>query len=94
MGQYYINQIVTRKIHLNLVTLVKEIKNTIEEDKQFKIQGVVLSSKDEKYYKLLKKILKFLGKIILEHGLNEQICLLCTSPSPRDGLRSRMPSSA
>ena len=27
-------------------------------------------------------------------GLNEDICLLYTSPSPRDGLLSRMPSSA
>ena len=26
--------------------------------------------------------------------LNDQICLLYTSPSPRDGLLSRMPSSA
>ena len=35
-------------------------------------------------------------KLILkkEYGLNICICLLYTSPSPRDGLLSRMPSSA
>ena len=30
----------------------------------------------------------------LEHSVNPNICLLYTSPSPRDGLLSRMPSSA
>lgn len=73
MEQYYINQIVTRNIHLNLVNLIKEIKNSIETNKEFKIQGVSLSSKSEKYYKLLKKILKFLDKIIKEHGLDEKM---------------------
>ena len=29
-----------------------------------------------------------------ENGIELQICLLYTSPSPRDGLLSRMPSSA
>ena len=29
-----------------------------------------------------------------QHGLKENACLLYTSPSPRDGLLSRMPSSA
>ena len=32
--------------------------------------------------------------IVLEHGSLLVICLLYTSPSPRDGLLSRMPSSA
>ena len=30
----------------------------------------------------------------LQEGLNSTSCLLYTSPSPRDGLLSRMPSSA
>ena len=30
----------------------------------------------------------------VKNWLNEEICLLYTSPSPRDGLLSRMPSSA
>ena len=32
---------------------------------------------------------------VMRHGINsEKTCLLYTSPSPRDGLLSRMPSSA
>ena len=31
---------------------------------------------------------------ILEHGGNYKVCLLYTSPSPRDRQKSRMPSSA
>ena len=41
--------------------------------------------------------LEILGRVyIAEEGINAQIsvCLLYTSPSPRDGLLSRMPSSA
>ena len=34
-----------------------------------------------------------IGKRILADGM-DQICLLYTSPSPRDRTRSRMPSSA
>ena len=30
----------------------------------------------------------------LRHGAQDKACLLYTSPSPRDGLLSRMPSSA
>ena len=33
-------------------------------------------------------------KEILKEGTDVQICLLYTSPSPRDRTRSRMPSSA
>ena len=33
------------------------------------------------------------GKVTL-HGKVDSVCLLYTSPSPRDGLLSRMPSSA
>ena len=34
------------------------------------------------------------GYIPIRHGGGGNICLLYTSPSPRDGLLSRMPSSA
>ena len=34
------------------------------------------------------------GAILTHHFANDQICLLYTSPSPRDRTRSRMPSSA
>ena len=36
----------------------------------------------------------FLGRPGVRRGLCRQACLLYTSPSPRDGLLSRMPSSA
>ena len=34
------------------------------------------------------------AKAVLEDGIRDKCCLLYTSPSPRDGLLSRMPSSA
>ena len=34
------------------------------------------------------------GTITSKGGTDENTCLLYTSPSPRDGLLSRMPSSA
>ena len=37
---------------------------------------------------------KFFGKGLVEDGEHLKVCLLYTSPSPRDGLLSRMPSSA
>ena len=37
---------------------------------------------------------KFPGKILYAVKTNPHPCLLYTSPSPRDGLLSRMPSSA
>ena len=36
----------------------------------------------------------FPGYILIEMEMNDDTCLLYTSPSPRDGLLSRMPSSA
>ena len=35
-----------------------------------------------------------LNELVLEGMGNDQICLLYTSPSPRDRQKSRMPSSA
>ena len=37
---------------------------------------------------------EMLPKLTLEQKVGQVICLLYTSPSPRDGLLSRMPSSA
>ena len=36
----------------------------------------------------------YLSKLLLEKNYEVHGCLLYTSPSPRDGLLSRMPSSA
>ena len=43
------------------------------------------------YEQLLKRVTTLSDAISLEHSID---CLLYTSPSPRDGLLSRMPSSA
>ena len=45
----------------------------------------------EKFVKLAKKDFSLLAK---DYGMMCKNCLLYTSPSPRDGLLSRMPSSA
>ena len=42
----------------------------------------------------LKKVSKGLDKASKLHKQQSNICLLYTSPSPRDRTRSRMPSSA
>ena len=55
-------------------------ENGIEPHRIAKMSGIGCSSKTPAYY---------LGQ---SHGFNT--CLLYTSPSPRDGLLSRMPSSA
>ena len=49
--------------------------------------------------KIIKKIEKACVEVgffqVIGHGIDhKKICLLYTSPSPRDGLLSRMPSSA
>ena len=41
-----------------------------------------------------KTALPDFGTIIINYVPDKYICLLYTSPSPRDGLLSRMPSSA
>jgi hypothetical protein len=56
-----------------MVELIKKNKNSIESNKEFRIQGVVVNSKDKEYYKFLKKLLKFLGKIVQEDEDNNEI---------------------
>ena len=58
--------------------------------------GIVMWDKDDKLKMIndygsnvLKK-----GKVYIKPGVRYKDCLLYTSPSPRDGLLSRMPSSA
>ena len=62
-------------------TMVKKLGLTYEE----KMFGKDFNSPDE-LYKAVGKQVRTMPQI--------QICLLYTSPSPRDGLLSRMPSSA
>ena len=58
---------------------------------------------NEKYEKGLKIRTQVLGEAYVKRSIEnaddftrplQEICLLYTSPSPRDGLLSRMPSSA
>ena len=46
------------------------------------------------YSRLLKDRIIFLGQQVTADLANSLVCLLYTSPSPRDRTRSRMPSSA
>ena len=46
-------------------------------------------------YRMLKDFVQLReGEWFIQNGANSGVCLLYTSPSPRDGLLSRMPSSA
>ena len=40
------------------------------------------------------QIMSHMLRLLIEHDTNGKICLLYTSPSPRDKRQSRMPSSA
>ena len=55
-----------------------------------RITGYVKNSK----FKLVEALAENISKIILKEFPVSKVCLLYTSPSPRDGLLSRMPSSA
>ena len=60
--------------------------NTIESSREF-------TSQYESYYENLEIVNRAVNMLVDDTaGLNT--CLLYTSPSPRDGLLSRMPSSA
>ena len=46
------------------------------------------------FYPLEKRVFRLLALPVTRVGFHDVGCLLYTSPSPRDGLLSRMPSSA
>ena len=48
----------------------------------------------EQHRELQRSVAKFVESEIDPHAEEWEDCLLYTSPSPRDGLLSRMPSSA
>ena len=58
------------------------------------LSAVVLTSADDKNnLEMFGASEKLVRNFLLRHGMSST-CLLYTSPSPRDGLLSRMPSSA
>ena len=64
---------------------IKEMTKVAENSKKL---NKFIIEKTLKYYRLDMQLFHLRGWICF------QICLLYTSPSPRDGLLSRMPSSA
>ena len=61
------------------------------------IKAILLAAGQSKRLKSENKLIKkFKNKALINHPLKAlfKSCLLYTSPSPRDGLLSRMPSSA
>ena len=82
-------------------TLTSDIKGTIKQIHSLQEAGadiVRVSCPDEESTKALKNIVKEVSVPIVAdihfHYKRAIDCLLYTSPSPRDGLLSRMPSSA
>ena len=69
---------------------MKKEQSTIDKaQSEFKNAQIFVS---KKAVKRLKAVMSSEGKS--DHFLRMSVCLLYTSPSPRDGLLSRMPSSA
>ena len=68
--------------------------NTLEVDDVIDVRGIVLESESGDSMEGVKiELLEIESKTILQTAITNS-CLLYTSPSPRDGLLSRMPSSA
>ena len=67
------------------------------EDINKMLEVVHCKNLDELIKKTVPDHILFKDKLKLRPGMSEEfnkVCLLYTSPSPRDGLLSRMPSSA
>ena len=84
----------TKKITLNAEkrkVIADQFQNFYEE----KVKDKLIEAK-ENYNSMRVKAKEVIEKVIRHHQPQEDIdtCLLYTSPSPRDGLLSRMPSSA
>ena len=63
-------------------------------DKEFQLHESMSIDISENYKSLIENSIKKGFKDISESNELYKACLLYTSPSPRDGLLSRMPSSA
>ena len=57
-------------------------------------QGELMRKQAQMEYDILGKVKKAVDKVAINGGYDYIICLLYTSPSPRDKRLSRMPSSA
>ena len=63
-----------------------------------KFEEIIVPTHDVTEVKRGKRVQRkkkyFPGYVLIKSEMNDNICLLYTSPSPRDGSISRMPSSA
>ena len=81
--------------HVTTVTPVEEILNILDEDAGVIIDDFLESADLAQIKKDLRPFLTVTNNGQDEFtGFETKSCLLYTSPSPRDGLLSRMPSSA
>ena len=79
----------------------RELKNLEKrDDGKFEVLDVKLDNRktkslDPNNKKVVEnKKIEIVSKSASENSISKETCLLYTSPSPRDGLLSRMPSSA
>lgn len=73
MEEFYINQILEKDIHINLVKLIIDIKKSLDKCEEFNSFGILLKSKDQQYYLLLKKTLKFISKLLKDEPITKSI---------------------
>ena len=97
--QIFVNRYPNSEFTSEAIELIEQLQNKIEK-KEFEISKQYYTIRD--YNSAIKALDNFMadypGTIFREEALYYRwlstYCLLYTSPSPRDGLLSRMPSSA
>ena len=97
--QYLNTNIILEGDFINIKNKVNNIKNANDVNEWLKYIKKIIGSRK---YNILKG--EFENSLLIDIGFSSEIpnlelnmfknCLLYTSPSPRDGLLSRMPSSA
>ena len=66
------------------------MKHPLKQSHEKKLDSLVESAR----YEVHDKFAEEKAKALADKAIRDKYCLLYTSPSPRDGLLSRMPSSA
>ena len=81
---------------LKILTIFLLIFSVLPCKSEEKFEGLIASVDSEAIttYDLSQRIKLVLKSLKLEDNIKNRDCLLYTSPSPRDLMRSRMPSSA
>ena len=89
-ASYGIISVLITTVHLNISPATANDEQTKQENAAFK--EAVQAVKDKNYTDAIA-LFEEQAKLP-RHDAQYNLCLLYTSPSPRDGLLSRMPSSA